>query len=144
MDGQARKSRLALTLGFGLLSTAILMSVGNIVAATAGVNDRPREVVNDFTTGPNTDQTDAALSRESLFDKLFGQQKDGAVAFIKSVSIRSQFYSELRSLPDWQSALWKIFRARIREELAVYQGFRTALRGLRDAPHRHSPRAWPM
>ena len=47
--------------------------------------------------------------------------KDGTVAFIKSVSIRSQFYSELRSLPDWRSALWKIFRARIREELAVYR-----------------------
>ena len=44
--------------------------------------------------------------------------KDGSVAFTKPVSIRAQFYSDLRRLPDWKRGLWKIFRTRIREELA--------------------------
>ncbi len=81
MDGQARKFRLALTFGFGLLSTAILISVGSIVPATAGANDLRREIVKEITTGPNTEQTDVTLSLESLFDKLFRRQKDGAVAY---------------------------------------------------------------
>lgn len=49
---------------------------------------------------------------------LKGIYKDGSVAFTKPVSIRAQFYSDLRVLPDWKRALWKIFRSRIREELA--------------------------
>lgn len=81
MDGQARKFRLALTLGFGLLLTAILIFVGSIVLETAGANDLSRGIVKDSATGPNTGQADVTLSLESLFDKLFRQQKNGDVAY---------------------------------------------------------------
>ena len=69
-------------------------------------------------------EVDSGEIRDSGISTVFPirvMHKDGRVAFIKSVSIRSQFYSDLRSLPDWKSALWKIFYARIREELAVYR-----------------------
>ncbi len=80
-DRQAKNYRMALTFGFGLLSTAILIAVVSNVAASAGVNEPRREIVKNTATGQNTEQTDVTLSQESLFDKLFRKQKDGAVAY---------------------------------------------------------------
>lgn len=42
---------------------------------------------------------------------------EGVLLFTKSVSIRADFYSDLRALPDWKVTLWKIFRSRVREDL---------------------------
>ncbi len=49
--------------------------------------------------------------------KVKDKKEDGRVVFIKSVSIRADFYSEFRALPDWKATLWKIFRSRVREDL---------------------------
>jgi len=42
---------------------------------------------------------------------------EGVLLFTKSVSIRADFYSDLRALPDWKATLWKIFRSRVSEDL---------------------------
>ena len=44
--------------------------------------------------------------------------QDGATSFFKSVPIRSEFYNTLKKTPDWKKTLVKIFRERVRDELA--------------------------
>lgn len=42
--------------------------------------------------------------------------KDGSPAFTQPVSLRADFYRELKKTPDWEAALMKILQARVREE----------------------------
>lgn len=44
--------------------------------------------------------------------------QDGTPAFLKSIPIRSEFYNALKKMPDWKIALMKIFRQRVRDDLA--------------------------
>jgi len=44
--------------------------------------------------------------------------KDGTSAFLKPVSIRTEFYYGLKKTADWKEALMKIFRQRVRDDLA--------------------------
>ena len=81
MDGQARNFRPALTFGFGLLSTAILISAGSNVQADTGANDLSREFVSDFSSDRNSEDVEAIFSTESLFDLHFGQRENGAVTY---------------------------------------------------------------
>ncbi|MGP0566296.1 MULTISPECIES: hypothetical protein [unclassified Nitrospina] len=42
--------------------------------------------------------------------------KDGTPAFTQPVSLRTDFYRELKKTPDWEAALMQIIQARVREE----------------------------
>ena len=44
--------------------------------------------------------------------------KEGTSAFLKSIPIRLEFYNALKNTADWKEALMKIFRQRVRDELA--------------------------
>lgn len=44
--------------------------------------------------------------------------RDGTTAFLKSIAIRSEFYGALKKTSDWKTALMKIFRQRVRDDLA--------------------------
>ncbi|CAI2719741.1 hypothetical protein [Nitrospina watsonii] len=43
--------------------------------------------------------------------------KDGTPAFTQPVSLRADFYRELKKTPDWETALMQILKARVREEV---------------------------
>jgi len=45
--------------------------------------------------------------------------KDGEFAFLKAVPIRADFYCALRKTIDWQKALGKIFRQRVKDDLLM-------------------------
>jgi hypothetical protein len=44
--------------------------------------------------------------------------RGGAPTFLKSIPIRSEFYDALKKTTDWKTALMKIFRQRVRDDLA--------------------------
>mgnify|MGYP006928159070 CR=1 FL=1 len=44
--------------------------------------------------------------------------KDGALAFLKSVPIRSEFYLQLCQREDWKKKLMTILNHRVKEEIA--------------------------
>lgn len=43
--------------------------------------------------------------------------KDGASAFTCAVPIRAEFYRQLKQTTDWEAALLKILKSRVREEI---------------------------
>jgi hypothetical protein len=81
MDGQAKKFRPALTFGFRLLSTAILISAGSSVQAAAEANNLNREFAGSVSSDRNSEDVEPIFSTESLFDLLFGQRENGAVTY---------------------------------------------------------------
>lgn len=56
-------------------------------------------------------------SGESIIFPVRVYHKDGDFAFLKSVPIRVEFYRALRKTPDWQKALAKIFRQRVKDDV---------------------------
>ena len=44
--------------------------------------------------------------------------QDGTSAFLKSIPIRLEFYNALKKTSDWKEALMKIFKQRVRDDLA--------------------------
>jgi len=56
-------------------------------------------------------------SGHSLIFPVHVYHKDGTKAFVKSVSIRAEFYAALKKTEGWQSALMKIFNQRVRDDL---------------------------
>ncbi|VAX27375.1 hypothetical protein MNBD_NITROSPINAE05-1438 [hydrothermal vent metagenome] len=56
-------------------------------------------------------------SGESIIFPVRVYHKDGDFAFLKSVPIRAEFYRALRKTPDWQKALAKIFRQRVKDDV---------------------------
>ena len=81
MEWQSRIFRLALSFGFGLLSTAILVSAGGNVEAGAEANDLSREIATGLSSERNTKEAEATFSTESLFDLLFGQRENGEITY---------------------------------------------------------------
>ena len=81
MNAHARIFRSALTFGFGLLPIAVFVSAGSSAPATPVASDLRQEIAIDLTTGQNTEQVGGTLSTNSLFDKLFRQQKDGVATY---------------------------------------------------------------
>jgi len=45
------------------------------------------------------------------------QTKDGAPAFTCTIPMRAQFYRQLKLTVDWEAALLKILKSRVREEI---------------------------
>jgi hypothetical protein len=70
-----------LTFGFGILSTAILISAGCNVQARAEANDLNREFVSGLSSDRNSAEVKAVFSTESLFDLLFGRRENGAITY---------------------------------------------------------------
>lgn len=56
-------------------------------------------------------------SGDSIIFPVRVYHKDGDFAFLKSVPVRADFYRELRKTPDWQKALAKIFRQRVKDDI---------------------------
>ena len=81
MNGQVRKIRPALTFGFGILSTAILISAGCNVRAGDEANDPNREFVSGLSSDRNAAEVPAIFATESKFDLLFGQRANGTVTY---------------------------------------------------------------
>jgi hypothetical protein len=45
------------------------------------------------------------------------QTKDGTPAFTCTIPMRAQFYRQLKQTADWETALLKILKSRVREEI---------------------------
>ena len=43
--------------------------------------------------------------------------KDGTLAFVKSITLRSDFYLQLRQQEDWKEKLMEILKRRVREDI---------------------------
>ncbi len=81
MNRLARTFRSALTFGFGLLSTAFLVSAGSSVPAAAEATNMNREFAASVSSDQTTQEGEATTSTESLFDLLFGRRENGAVTY---------------------------------------------------------------
>jgi len=57
-------------------------------------------------------------SRNHIIFPVQVYHQDGTLAFLKSIPIRSEFYDALKKTSDWKGALMKIFRQRVRDDLA--------------------------
>ncbi len=44
--------------------------------------------------------------------------KDGTLAFLKSIPLRSEFYLQLRQREDWKEKLMAILKQRVKDEIA--------------------------
>ncbi|MEK9627829.1 MAG: hypothetical protein VW455_02280 [Nitrospinota bacterium] len=43
--------------------------------------------------------------------------KDGSLAFVKSITLRSDFYMQLRQQENWKEKLMEILKRRVREDI---------------------------
>jgi hypothetical protein len=56
-------------------------------------------------------------SGDSIIFPVRVYHKEGDFAFLKSVPVRVEFYRDLKKTPDWQKALTKIFKQRVKDDI---------------------------
>ncbi len=71
--------------------------------------------IDDFTFKVEGDAV--VESGENIVFPIQVYHQDGTLAFLKSIPIRADFYSQLRKTTDWKEALMNIFKQRVRDEL---------------------------
>ena len=71
---------------------------------------------NDFSFEIDAEEIQEIGQRQMFPIKVF--YKDGTLAFIKSIPLRSEFYWQLREREDWKEKLMAILKQRLKEEIS--------------------------